>query len=230
MKPFRIIDLSHTIIPGKEEYRLEMDTRFTEQWETFAKYKREEGHWYVLSEVCFSTHVGTHIEFPFHHFQDGLDASHYPLEKLVGEGTVIDISRWGHNDCIPLDGLQEVAEGRLHPGDIAYFYTGFDKYYHTDKQHNRPWFTTDAIRWLVSQQINVMGVDTSGIEIRNPDGSPSFGQPNHEVLLGAGIALVEYLANLAGLINQRFMTYILPVKLQGAEAFPVRVIAIQEES
>jgi len=229
MKGYRIVDLSHTIIPGKEEYRLEIDTRPTEQWEQFSKYKREQGHWYVLSEVTFSTHVGTHIEFPYHHFKDGLDAAHFPLEKLIGEGTVIDISRWGHNERIPLEGLKEVAEGRIWNGDIAYFYTGFDRYYHTDKQHHRPWFETEAIHWLVDTGLKVMGVDTSGIEVRNPDGSPSSGQPNHEVLLGAGIPLVEYLANLGGLVNKRFSTFILPVKLQGAESFPVRVIALEPE-
>jgi arylformamidase len=228
MTQLRIHDLSHTIKPGKEEYRLEIDTRFTEQWEQFAQYRREEGHWYVLSEITFSSHVGTHIEFPFHHVCDGLDASRFPLEKLIGEGTVLDISRWGQNSKITLQDLQEVVGGRIQPGDIVYFYTGFDRYYHTEKQHYRPWFTTEAIEWLVTTKLNVLGVDTSGIEIRNEDGSPSFGQPNHEALLGAGIPLVEYLANLRPLIHKRFMTYILPVKLEGAESFPVRIIAIED--
>jgi arylformamidase len=229
MQAHRITDLSHLIIPGKEEYRLEIDTRFTEQWETFAQYKRQEDHWYILSEVHFSTHVGTHIEFPYHHFKDGLDAAHFPLEKLIGEAIVLDISKWGQNDCITLPDLQKVAGDRIQKGDIVYFYTGLDRYYHTEKQHYRPWFTTESIEWLVSTGLIVMGMDTSGIEVRNPDGSPFHGQPNHEVLLGAGIPLVEYLTNLGGLLDKRFMTYILPVKLAGAEAFPVRIIAIEED-
>jgi len=72
-----------------------------------------------------------------------------------------------------------------------------------------------------------MGVDTSGIEVRNPDGSASIGQPNHEALLSKGIALVEYLANLGEFLNQRFYTFILPPKIKGAESFPVRVIGVQ---
>ncbi|MEJ5203055.1 MAG: cyclase family protein [Anaerolineales bacterium] len=226
----RIHDLSHTIIPGQEEYRLELDTRFTEQWEQFAQYQRTENQWYVISEVTFNTHVGTHIEFPYHHFQKGLDAACYPLESLIGDALVLDISRWGNNECIPLPDLQKIADNRIQKGDIVYFYTGFDRYYRTEKQHYRPWFATEAIKWLVSLGIKVMGVDTSGIEIRNPDGSASVGQPNHETLLGAGIALVEYMTNLAPLINKRFLTFILPVKLAGAEAFPVRVIGIETET
>jgi arylformamidase len=229
MRIQRIHDLSHTIIPGQEEYRLEIDTRFTEQWQQFAQYQRTENQWYVISEVTFNTHVGTHIEFPYHHFQNGLDAARYPLESLIGDALVLDISRWGNNECIPLSDLQKVAGNRIQKGDIVYFYTGFDRCYRTEKQHYRPWFATEAIAWLVNLGIKVMGVDTSGIEVRNPDGSASTGQPNHETLLGAGIALVEYMANLAPLINKRFQTFILPVKLVGAEAFPVRVIGIETE-
>lgn len=229
MKPGKITDLSHTVIPGKEEYRLEIDTRFTEHWETFKQYRREEGHWYILSEVAFSTHIGTHIEFPYHHVQEGQDAATYPLDRLIGEAIVLDISRWGQNAQITLEDLRQIADGRILPGDIVYFYTGFDRYYRTEKQHYRPWFSTEAIQWLVDQKIKVLGVDTSGIEIRNPDGSAADRQPNHEALLGAGIALVEYLANLGSLLNKRFITYILPVKLVGAEAFPVRIIAVEAE-
>lgn len=224
----KVYDLSHTIHPGQEEYRLEIDTRQTEQWEQFAQYRRTS-EWYIISEVTFNTHVGTHVEFPYHHFQNGLDAARFPLEGLIGEALVLDISQWGHNECIPLLELQKVANGRIRRGDIVYFYTGFDRYYRTEKQHHRPWFATEAIAWLVEQGIKVMGVDTSGIEVRNPDGSASLGQPNHETLLGAGIPLVEYLANLEPLVNRRFLTFILPVKLVGAEAFPVRVIGIEVE-
>ena len=60
MKMTKIIDLSHTIYPGKEEYQLEIDTRFIEQWEQFSKYQRQENTWYVISEVTMNTHVGTH--------------------------------------------------------------------------------------------------------------------------------------------------------------------------
>jgi arylformamidase len=227
----RIVDLSHTVIPGLEEYRLEADTRLTEQWPQFSQYRRLNDGWYVISEVHMNTHVGTHIEFPFHHFKDGLDGSEYPLERLIGEAVVIDISDWGHNQKIELEGLKRKAESLLRPGDIAYFHTGFDRYYRTSRQHDRPWFETPAIEWLAHEmKIKVMGVDTSGIEIRNPDGSPSHGQPNHEIILGAGIALVEYLANLGSFLNQRFTTFILPVKIKGIESFPVRVIGVEWEA
>ena len=187
MKAKRIVDLSHTVIPGEEEYRLEVDTRFTDAWPAFAQYRRMDDAWYLISEVTMNTHVGTHVELPYHHCRDGQDASTFPVAKLVGDAVVVDISTYGHNARIDLDGLRLCAGDLLRPGDIAFFYTGFDRYYRTSQQHDRPWFTTEAIGWLAEEvKIKVMGVDTSGIEVRNPDGSPFAGQPNHERLLCAG--------------------------------------------
>jgi arylformamidase len=226
--PKRVVDLSHTIIPGKEEYRLELDTRLSNEWPAFAKYKTANDEWYVLSEVTMSTHVGTHIEFPYHHFRDGADAGQFPLDRLMGEAVVIDISAWKNNECIDLGGLQSKAANLLRPGDAAYFYTGLDSYYRSPQQHDRPWFAPEAIEWLASQiRIKLMGVDTTGIEVRNPNGSPTDGQPNHELLLGQGIALIECMTHLEEFVDQRFFTYALPVKLARAEAFPVRVIGVQ---
>jgi arylformamidase len=222
------IELSHTSYPDKEEYRLDIDTRFTEQWPQFEKYQRENDAWYIISEVTLNTHINTHIEFPYHHVKDGLDAADFPIERLIGEGVVLDISPWRENNSkITLDDLKQVAGDRIQPGDHVFFYTGNDEYYYSERQHDRPWFTTDCMDWLVEQEIGVMGVDTSGHEVRGEGGVNVPGQPNHEALLGAGIPLVEYLANLKPLLGKRFASFILPVKMAGAEAFPVRIVAFE---
>lgn len=231
MKITGIYDLSHIIYPGKEEYRLDLDIRQVDEWEEFVKYPREKDSWYVVSEVCMNSHTGTHIEFPYHHIKNGLDASSFPVDKLVGEGVVIDLSKWGNNQAIELDDLVNISSGRVKKGDIIYFYTGLDRYYRTEKQHHRPWFTNECIHWLVdSAKIKVMGVDTSGHEMRTPDGEPYPGQPNHLTLFQAGVPLIEYMTNLNCLLNKRFLTLILPIKITGIEAFPVRVIALEVEN
>jgi arylformamidase len=226
--PNKVVDLSHTIIPGKEEYWLEMDTRLIDDWPEFAKYKRPNNEWYIISKLVMCTHVGTHIEFPYHHQEKGADAATYPLNRLIGEAVVIDLSNWGNNQRIDVNDLKSRAGDLLREGDIVYCYTGLDRYYRTPHQHDRPWFAPGAIEWLASGlKVKILGVDTSGIEVRNSEGSPYDGQPNHQLLLGQGIALVEHMTHLEEFLNQRFYTYILPVKLAGAEAFPVRVIGVQ---
>lgn len=227
----RPIELSHIAYPDKEEYPMALDTRFTEAWPQFAQYRRHNNAWYLISEIHMNTHCSTHIELPYHHVRDGADAAAFPVERLTGEGVVIDISPWrANNTRITLDDLKQAAGGRIRPSDIVFFYTGNDAFYYTERQHERPWFTTDCIRWLAHDiGISVLGIDTSGIEVRAEDGSASLGQPNHEMLLGAGIPLVEYMTNLGALLGKRFVTFILPVKVAGAEAFPVRIVAYEVE-
>lgn len=226
------IELSHTLDPAREEYRMEIETRFTDEWPQFSKYRRQSDAWYIISEMALNTHCGTHVELPYHHVKDGDDAAHFPVNNLIGEGCVIDISPWrANNSRITLNELKQAAGERIRPRDIVFFYTGNDTLYYTDRQHDRPWFTTDCIAWLVNEaRIRVMGVDTSGHEVRTESGAPFHGQPNHELLLGAGVPLVEYLTHLDQLLDKRFVAFILPVKIMGAEAFPVRVVAFQLES
>ena len=230
MKIKKIYELSHRIDPEKEEYRLEIDSRQVEGWEQFSKYPRLPEAQYLISEITLCTHVGTHVELPFHHDKDGLDAADFPVENLVGETVVLDVSGYGNNEEISKADLIRIADGKIQPGDILFFYTGLDANYYTPRQHDRPYFATDAIGWLVEgAKIKLMGVDTSGHEIRHPDSSPVIGQPNHELLLGSGVPLIEYLTNLKPLLGKRLWTFTLPVRMMGAESFPARVIAIDWE-
>jgi arylformamidase len=231
LKIKQIYELSHKVFEDKEEYRLEIDSRQVEGWEQFSKYPRRPEDQYLISELTFCTHIGTHVEMPVHHDKKGLDVGDFPTERLIGETLTLDISKYRNNQEIPLVELKEIANGRLKKDDIVFFYTGLDKNYYTEKQHDRPYFATDAIDWLANEVgIKLMGVDTSGHEIRLPDSTPVIGQPNHELLLGAGIPLIEYLTNLKPIVDKRVWTFTLPVKIAGLEAFPVRVIGIEWEA
>ena len=84
-----IIDLSHTIVPEKEEYGCVLDVKNIE--EVFTKYKRAPDAWYVIGRIEMNTHCGTHIEAPYHHDKDGLDIASLPMECLVGLATCIDL-------------------------------------------------------------------------------------------------------------------------------------------
>lgn len=225
----RPIDLSHISYQGREEYLLEIDSRQVDEWPEFKQYPRLPGTHYQISEAHLNTHTGTHVEMPLHHVAGGVDVADFPTAGLVGPGVVIDISRWrDNNDRITLADLEAACGDRIRSGDMAFFYTGNDEFYYTPQRHQRPWFTTDAIAWLVDDaRIKVMGVDTSGHEVRNEDGTPFAGQPNHEVLLGAGVPLIEYMTNLGALLDRRFVAFVLPARISGAEAFPVRVVAFE---
>ena len=220
MKIGRIVDLSHKLCPAKEEYKLEVKRYFVD--ELYPQYKRRPNDWYIMNEVTFLTHVGTHIEVPYHYLKEGKDMAEFPLEKLIGEGIVLDFTYKKPGQAIDVKDMKNHQE-KIKEGDIVLIKTGIDKFYRTKRAHERPYLTNEAVKWLVKKKIHCLGVDCTGIEPKGLDY-----QINHETLFENDIPLIEYLTNLDQLKKDRFLLFILPVAIKKIEAFPVRVIAIEE--
>jgi arylformamidase len=218
----RIIDLSHKLYPGKEEYHLDLETHFTD--ELYPQYKRDKNVWYILQDINMSSHCGTHIEFPYHHCRDGMDAGNYPLERLIGDALLLDFSRKKPFEAVTLEELKEY-DGKIKESDLLMFYFNCAKFYRTERSHDRPYITNEAVRWLaLEKKVGLIGSDASGIEVK---GEPN--QPNHQLLMESGIPVIEFAANLEKLKAQRFTLVILPLCVEGLDSCPVRLIGIEEE-
>ena len=97
----RIIDLSHKMVPGKEEYGLELETHNTA--ELYPQYEVDADTWYILQSIHMGSHCGTHIEFPYHHNRMGMNAGNFPLERLIGDCLLLDFTH--PPSCLPFLGV-----------------------------------------------------------------------------------------------------------------------------
>jgi arylformamidase len=202
------IELSHRMIPGKEPFKLEISVR--DVTELIPDVKHRPDIWYVVGEVSMLVHAGTHIEFPFHHWQHGPDAASYPLERLIGEAIVLDFSHKKTGEAIALDELKAHAH-RIQKGDIIFIRTDKDQLYRTPDWNDQPYITNEAMEWLVNTyQPKVIGTDY---------------QPNHLTMFKNNVAMVESMTNLAAVGDRRVRVYILPLPIEGIEASPVRIVA-----
>lgn len=218
--PFgRLVDLSHVMIPGKEEYGLSLETKRVD--EILPQYRHDADVWYILQDIHMSSHCGTHIELPYHHLRTGADAEAFPLDRLVGEALVLDFRHKQPNEAVEIADLEPFA-GRILPGDMIIFHFDCSKHYGTARGHDRPYLTQEAVRWLIAKEIQLIGSDASGIEVK---GVPN--QPNHQALFEHNIPIIEFLANLDQLTQERVWLMALPMKLRGLDSSPVRVIAIE---
>ncbi len=217
----RIVELSHYLHPGQEEYQLEVENHYVE--DLLPEYERPPDAWYIMSEVRMWSHVGTHIESPFHYLRDGEDVAHIPLERVVGAGIVLDFADKGVGAPITLEDMERRGQD-IQEGDILFIRTGLSHNYRTPRSHDRPYFTIEAIRWLVDRGISCLGVDCSGIEKRD---EPT--QPCHEMLFQHGIPLIEHLAHLEQLSKRRFFVVAVPWRVHGLEASPLSVIAFEPD-
>jgi arylformamidase len=217
----RIVDLSHRLIPGEEEYHLDLVTHRTH--ELYPQYEVDEDVWYILQDINMSSHCGTHIEFPYHHNRDGMDAGDYPLERLIGDALLLDFTHKKAGEGVTLSEIRAHRK-RIRDEDMLLFNFDCAQYYRTERSHERPFISPEAVQWLVYEKhIRLIGSDASGIEVQ---GAPN--QPVHQFLMEHGVPIIEFAANLQELQRERFTLFVLALCVQGLDSCPVRLVAIED--
>jgi len=218
----RVIELSHRLVPGDEEFTLEIETFNAEEITPWIK--RRADLWYIIQDIKMSSHLGTHVELPYHHRKDGMSAADYPLERLIGEAVILNFSHKKKDEEISRDEI--VALGiDVQEGDIVVIRTDMDKLWKTPAGHDRPCLSIDATRYLIEEYaIHCIGTDATGLEVRGRDD-----QPVHQLLFSNDVAVVESLTNLDKIIGPRFSVFILPMMILGMDSCPVRIVAFDKE-
>ncbi|MDO8685175.1 MAG: cyclase family protein, partial [Clostridiales bacterium] len=168
------------------------------------------------------SHMGTHIEVPYHHLKEGVDPADYPVENLMGEAIVLDYSFKKNGEMITLDELKKHKD-RIKEGDIIFIYTGMDKLFRTERWNEQPYIAEEGIDWLISLKPKIIGTDATGFEVPGTDY-----QPNHLNMFKNNIAMVESATNLDRIGDERVTVFILPLPIEGIDACPVRIIAVRE--
>lgn len=214
-----IVDLSHPLVSGKQRFRLDVNSFPVKDY--IPGYKVADGEWYIMQEVNFCTHVGTHVEAPYHAIQNGTMASNIDYKRLIGPAVVLDFTDKKYKEPITRYELG-VRGAKVQPGDIVLIKTGLCKYYGTSG-YKRPYLETGAVDWLVEQKIKCLGVDCSGIENKQINSK----QVNHRKLFINNIPLIEDMNNLDKLQNERVFFIALTLPIQGLDASPLRPLAIE---
>jgi arylformamidase len=159
--------------------------------------------------ISIGTHVGTHIDAPFHMIPDGKTLDKIPIDNFIGRGVYIKIETERFD-------LAQVQAADIRSGDIVLFHTGLSKIYHDPKYFEYPEIPEGIANYLVEKKVKMVGVDMA-----SPDHPP---YKIHKILLGADILIIENLTNLSDLAGKEFTVYALPLKLQ-IDGSPARVIA-----
>ena len=217
----KMIELSHVLTPGKEEFVLEIEIRNTE--EVHKATVRRDDIWYIIEDVKMSSHVGTHIEFPYHHIKNGKDAASYPLQRMVGDAVLYDFTHKKKDEVITKEEIIKCGV-EVKKGDIVVIYTGMQEFWNTPQGHDRPCLSVEATEYLVKDVgIHCIATDATGLEVRGTDH-----QPVHEMLFAHDVAMVESMRNLDKLSGKRFTIIILPIMVKGMDSCPVRIVALEK--
>lgn len=188
--------------PGDPECRIQRVNRM------------EDGAVCNLTHLTMSAHTGTHMDAPRHFIADGLTMEQMPFDAVIGRCRVFEFDS---TDQITADDLRKL---KFSPGQRVLFKTRnstrswampeFDKDFISIRQ--------DAAQYLVDQKVMTVGVDYLSIGGYGKDVVET-----HQIMLGAGLWVIEGL-NLAAIKPGYYNLICLPLKIEGADGAPCRVV------
>lgn len=179
-----------------------------------------------MTEYTFVSHLGTHVDAPLHFISGGATIDQLPLDHFAGGGVIVNISKT-RNTAITAKDLSDAVPA-IKPGDIVLIYTGWGEKFGTEEYYYYPYLDNDAARWLVEQKVKMVGVDTPSPDMPHRLRRPDFDFPIHHILLGNGVLVIEHL-RLGAAAGHRAQVMALPMKIQGCDGAPARVVALLED-
>ncbi|CAM3797541.1 cyclase family protein [Mesobacillus zeae] len=165
------------------------------------------------SRLSIDVHTGTHIDAPLHMINNGETFETIPLERLVRQCKVFDLT--AAEEKITLKDIESLS---IEKDDFILFKTknSFDEGFN----FNFIFVAEDAARHLAEKGISGVGIDALGIE------RAQEGHPTHRTLMGHDIIIMEGL-HLKDVEAGEYLMVAAPLKLQGTDASPARVLLIE---
>lgn len=211
---YRVVDLSKKIDPSKERRRC-----------TLKRHKAEVlGVVDYHTDIDIMTHLGTHVEAPYHHGEDLPDTASLPFTSFMGRCVLLKLDTCKPKSLITRHDLDSADKGRVKPGDIVLL----DSNYHsepfiTDPKDCRPQLSRESAEWFLEKGVKSVGFG-DGIAIENnPENCVAF----HEILMTRNVTFIEVLQNLDKLKEEIFLIVFMPLPIKGLDSSPVHVIAIE---
>lgn len=186
----------------------------------------------MQSRLEIMGHVGTHIDAPCHFLENTWAIDDIPLQQLVKKARVIPLTHLGAEAVVT---AEEVLKSGVDfdSSVIPILHTGWtDKTWGTDDFWGRmPYLHPSVSDLLVEKGVSAVGLDffpeLPFWRIPLPADRPRG--PNHCTLLGKKIIIIQMLTNLGAIGSDDFTLVALPLRLEGMDGSPARVIAIVEE-
>ena len=179
-------------------------------------------------KVTLGTHTGTHMDAPYHFVEDGATIDQIPLDVLVNEAVVLDLTEKGDFGKTSADDLRATGV-EIPPGAGVIIHTGwYRRWMHRDYYEKWPCLTMDACEYLAECRVRLVGLDVPSPD--DPQDRIAFGEvsPLHHFFLSRGLVLVEFLTNLDQIAGTKVLLIAAPLKIVGADGFPARVLAVEE--
>ena len=177
--------------------------------------------------IRFGTHTGTHMDAPSHFIADGKNIDEAPLTTCIGQARLISFHK-RRKKVVDTKDLQDKLSGVGRISRLLIRFDWSDHFGKPDYYSEYPYFTQEACQWIVDQGIQLLGLDTPSPDNPLDNRSAKQDSPNHKLLLGQGVFLLEYLTNLRALKGPSIYLMALPLKIVKGDGAPARVVAYDQ--
>lgn len=201
-----MIDISVPLFNGIDPY--EGDPAF----EQSLVYSVDKGDIANVSKLVLSAHTGTHVDAPYHYFNDGKPIDQVDLKKFMGPCHVIEIpDNELENNLVTKKSLPKSfkyprvllkTKNSNHPAVFDRNFVGIN---------------LECAKYLVENKIELIGIDGFSIEEFTGDGSV------HKELLSHEIAVLEII-DLSHVNPGDYNLICLPLRIKSCDASPARAI------
>lgn len=167
-----------------------------------------------VSKMELCCHAGTHMDGLNHFIKDGAPLDAVPFDAVIGPCRVIEIK---DDDCVK---QAELKKHKLRKGERVLLKTRNSKRQWWNEEFDTKFIhiSRDAAQHLVA-----CGIRTIGIDYLSVGGYQRDGVECHQVILGAGIWIIEGL-DLTKVRPGKYDFICLPVKIQNSDGAPARAI------
>lgn len=163
-----------------------------------------------VGEVKTSTHMGTHIDSPFHYDNKGLKIEEVPLEVYLSSAQVVDVQGLAHIGRENLPEPEEEVTAILLKTCSWQDRTKFPETW--------PIFQESIAEWMAEKNIRLLGVDVPSVDSKN-----SKELPMHQAMNANHRYILESIL-LDDIKPGVYQLSALPLKIKGADGSPVRAV------
>ena len=212
----RVIDLTKYIDPATETRRCKLD-RFNTGGAI------PDFH----TNVDIMTHLGTHCECPYHHFEDGASVADLPLTSFMGRAIYYEFKDLEPLKHISYEDLDKAIGNRVREGDVVILDSIYKLAPFTPKtngpEDKRLLVNGETAQWMVDRKVKCVGFG-DGVSIENCNEDV---KPFHDVCMAQNITFLEVIKNLDQLKTDTFFVSFAPMYIKGLDSCPVRLYAIE---
>lgn len=188
------------------------------------KYTVDRDGWNAATWQIYS-HAGTHMDAPIHFAAGPATIEQTPLTTCMGSAWVVSLREKQARSLLTVADLGGVA-AKFQPGESLLLHTGWSRHVNDPALYRDglPRISDELANWCVERRVKILGVEPPSVaDVNNLTEVTRI----HRILLGGGVTIVEGLAHLDQLTQERVFFAALPIKLQGGDGAPVRAFAVE---